>query len=287
MMKQKPLIWIGIALLALSLACRAPVNAERVKTGALQQEEILVPAPNAGETIALELNFGAGEIEINPGGSDSVLKGQATFNVAALKPEVKIDGSLILLTSGDTDRIPNFHGDLRNEWDLELGTMPLELRILAGAYQGRFELGGLSIEKLTVQDGASDVRLEFSEPNQVEMSRLSYETGASNVRLEGLGNANLRQMEFRGGAGAYTLDFSGTALQDAEISIEAGISSVTLIVPEDVNVRLTFEGGLSSVNTGGQWRQSGGRYLLEAVEEAPTLTISVKMGAGELNLENP
>ena len=94
---------------------------------------------------------------------------------------------------------------------LKLGETPMELEINAGAYQGQYEFGGLALTGLTIKDGASDVDLSFSEPNRTEMSVFRYETGASNVELTGLANANFSTLIFNGGAGDYTLDFSGDA----------------------------------------------------------------------------
>ena len=85
----------------------------------------------------------------------------------------------------------------------------MDLTIAAGAYEGNLELGGLALKSLTVKDGASHVDLSFPEPNQTEMSILRYETGASDVKLTGLANANFSTLTFSGGAGNYTLDFSG------------------------------------------------------------------------------
>ena len=53
----------------------------------------------------------------------------------------------------------------------------MELLINAGAYSGRLELGGLSLERLEINDGASDVRVEFSQANHTEMSLFRYTTG--------------------------------------------------------------------------------------------------------------
>jgi hypothetical protein len=174
---------------------------------------------------------------------------------------------------------------VKNDWELELGDVPMELSIRAGAYEGRYELGGLAIQRLTVADGAANVRLSFSEPNQEDMRLFRYETGASDVTLEGLANANFSEMEFHGGAGSFTLDFSGELQQDADISVEAGISSVTIVVPEGVDVELTFEGGLSNVSYSGEWERHGDTYSMTG--DGPTLSIRVKMGAGDLKLKNP
>ena len=285
---RKPIFFILSMLILLSLACNVRVPVENIKTGDLQKEEIMVPALEVAEDLELEINFGAGELTINPGNDDAVVSGTATYNVDQLKPEIDITDNMVTMDSGKIQGFPNIHGNLRNEWDLGLGTMPMELRIFAGAYKGRYDLGGLAIKMLAIHDGASDVKLEFSEPNLVDMSVLSYETGASSVTLSDLGNANFAQMEFNGGAGDYTLDFSGSMQRDADVTIKAGISSVKLIVPEDVNVKLSFEGGLSNVVARDNWKQNGSRYTLTAKDSnSPTLTISVDLGAGELILENP
>jgi hypothetical protein len=66
--------------------------------------------------------------------------------------------------------------NIKNIWELELGDSPMDLSISAGAYKGSMELGGLSLTGLTIEDGAADVELSFSEPNPVDMSIFRYET---------------------------------------------------------------------------------------------------------------
>jgi hypothetical protein len=116
------------------------------------------------------------------------------------------------------------------------------------------------------------------------MDAFRYTTGASNVDLEGLANANFTDMYFRSGAGSYTLDFSGDLKRDANISIDSGVSTVKVIVPEGVNARLSFDGSLSNVSTNGSWSKSNGDYVMNG--SGPTLTFVVKMGAGTLELSN-
>ena len=59
-----------------------------IKTGPTQTDEISVAALPAGEVADLRLEFGAGELTINPGDQDMLVKGTATYNVDELKPEV-------------------------------------------------------------------------------------------------------------------------------------------------------------------------------------------------------
>jgi hypothetical protein len=158
----------------------------------------------------------------------------------------------------------------------------MELDISAGGYRGEFELGGVPIHELRIAEGAADTRVSFSEINPVEMDTLRYDTGASRATLTGLANANFKEMDFRSGAGDYRLDFSGQLQQDAHVSIKSGLSSIVIIVPEGTPATVRFEGGLTNVDLDGDWRMSGGRYTLPG--EGPELTITVEMGAGNLEL---
>lgn len=133
-----------------------------------------------------------------------------------------------------------------------------------------------------ISDGAADVELSFSEPNQTEMSTFTYSTGASNVKLMGLANANFTLLDFSSGAGDYTLDFSGDLKRDASIKVESGLSNLIIIVPEGVDAVVTVEGGLMNVSTSPSWERSGSDYIQKG--EGPTLTFIIEMGAGNLTL---
>ena len=233
----------------------------------------------------ISLAFGAGSIDLQPGAVDALLTGTAEYNVEDFKPEVDINGDNVTISQGDLNvhGIPEFQDDLINNWDLQFGSAPFFLRINAGAYTADYELGGLALTGLEITDGAADVDLKFSEPNLTEMETLTYNTGASNISLEGLGNANLSELIFRSGAGSYTLDFSGDLQRDMTISIESGISSVTIIVPDGVAAEVVFDGGMSNVTYDDGWDKDGSTYTLAG--DGYTLTFTVKLGAGNLELK--
>jgi hypothetical protein len=169
-----------------------------------------------------------------------------------------------------------------NEWELKLANIPMSLTINAGAYTGSYELGGLSIHNLDVTDGAAKVNLSFSQPNLSQMTSLNYSTGASDVTLTNLGNSNASQLTFKGGAGSYTLDFGGTLQRDMTVTIESGVSTVSVIIPEGVNAKLSNQGSLITVDTGSGWQQQAGVYTHPG--SGYTITINAKMGAGTLRL---
>jgi hypothetical protein len=280
-----------LTIAVVSMACTITFNLpsiNQVKVGPTQTETIQVPAPTSGATSDLTLEFGAGELNVSPG-ANALVEGTAAYNVTELKPQTTVTGNTVLIETGDFSNKGfsslNFAvKDLKNTWDLKLGTYPMNLHIKAGAYKGDYELGSLALESLDVADGAAQVSLKFSQPNTVPMSNFRYETGASNVNLSGLANADFQNMTFRSGAGNYTLDFSGTLKRDATVNIETGLSQISIVVPRGVSAQVIIKGGLSNVNMGGAWQKSGSDYINSG--SGPQITIYVTMGAGNLQLSN-
>jgi hypothetical protein len=274
------LISVFLALAVASMACGSNINLPKMPTpGPEVTDEITVPTPKTDE-VSLRLSFGAGEMTLAPG-AKKLVEGTATYNYAAFKPEVSIDGGNTEIKMSEIKSLPSFE-NLKNIWDLKLGYTPMDLTIESGAYDGTFEFGGLSLNNLAIKDGAANVELAFSEPNLVEMSTFRYETGASNVKMSGLANANFSIFDFSAGAGDYTLDFSGELQRDASIKISSGLSNIIVVVPEGVQAVVTVDSGASNVNAGSGWSQSGDVYKQKG--EGPTLTFVIEIGAGNVTL---
>lgn len=287
-MEKLRLYFAAFMVLAVTMACGIRINlpVQQVNTGPVNTEEIKIEKPTDSPA-SISVEFGAGKLLLAPGTQDSLIQGTATYNVKDFKPKIKITGKRMRLRTGDLEinGIPNIGKDLQNIWDLKLADFPLDLEIGAGAYYGRLDLGGLSVRNLEINDGAADVEVNFSKPNKIQMENLRYHTGASTVKLTGLGNANFEYMDFKGGAGSYVLDFSGSLQQSAEVSVETGMSNLVIIVPDDVAATVVFKGSLASVTSHGAWRKSEGAYRLAG--SGPKLKIIVEMSAGNLELRNP
>jgi hypothetical protein len=272
---------IILAILVLSLAsmaCGFTIDLpERPQAGPDIKETITVQDPNS-EMTRLSISFGAGKLKLSPG-ANNLVDGTVVYNVEDLKPEVIESGSNIEIKQGNLTSLPPVKG-IKNEWDLQLGEAPMDLSIAAGAYDGTIELGGLALKSLNVKDGASNVDLSFSKPNPGEMSILQYATGASDVKLTGLANANFSTLTFSGGAGNFTLDFGGDLQRDAVVTVDSGFGNVSLIVPKDVNARVSVESAAVNINHGESWSQNGKEYTQEG--SGPSLTFIVKMAAGNL-----
>jgi hypothetical protein len=276
------------ALAFTTLACTFTFNnqVQGISVGSMETYDIEVPVPDSDEVSKVSLEFGAGELNLSPGADGFLVSGTATSNVDEFEPKVNVTDTRVRISQQveDINLIPIFSDEFTNKWDLELGHSPMELDISAGGYQGEFELGGVPLHELRIAEGAADTSLSFSEANPVEMDTLRYDTGASKASLSELANANFRDMDFRSGAGNYRLDFSGELQQDADVSIKSGLSSIVIVVPEGTPATVSFEGGLTNVDVGGEWRMSGSVYTMPG--EGPELNISIEIGAGNLELRN-
>lgn len=283
---MKPVIAVIIILALTSLACSVNLglpNVTRVETTEPRTLNVSEAAPD-GSPAEVSIKMGAGTLNLSGGGS-TLLEGTVNYNVAAWEPRVRREGNLVAISQGDINDMNGLPSkNMNNEWNLRLGDVtPVELTIDAGAYKGEVDLSGVPLLALSVTDGASDNTITFNTPNPARMSTLHYKTGASKVTLEGLANANFSRMTFDGGAGAYTLDFSGTLANDAEVAIKAGVCNVKLIVPEGMNVIISNEGAVTSISTKGTWQVTDNTYAA-ANGSGPTLTITVDMGVGNLEL---
>ena len=104
----------------------------------------------------------------------------------------------------------------------------------------------------------------------------------SQVELIGLANANFKEMTFGGGAGSYTLDFTGTLMQDAKVTVTSGVSSMKIIIPNGTRSQVTLTGGLNNVDQSGTWTVKDKVYQTDGT--GPLVSITVEMGVGNLEL---
>lgn len=273
-----------LALLLIPLvlvACTFSVNAPAVTIGETQTLEINEALPEGDEIPTVKIEMGAGKLDLN-GGTDQFIEGTITYNLETWAPVVTREGSIVKISQKTTSTISIPQGQIKNQWDLQLGSAPMNLSLATGAYEGQLNLGGLAIASLTITDGASSSKVRFDEPNLTTMSELEYSTGASDVELFGLGNAHVSEVDFTGGVGSYTLDFTGENTNDCEVSVKSGVSSVKIIIPENVRAEVIINGELNDVDLTGTWTVENNRYF--AGEEGGLIRITIDMAVGDLEL---
>lgn len=286
-MKSRTILMVLALTVVASLACTITVPTKQYHVGPTETKQIEVPVPEQAGPIDVRLRFGAGRLDVSAGAEGSLIQGTARYNIAEIEPQIIVDGKNVRIDQGNLEDvgIPSLNlKDLENSWDLKLADVPMSLEIEAGAYEGEFNLGGLSLTALDIKDGASSAELSFDKPNKADMQTLRYQTGASSVSMTGLANANFSRLDFGSGAGNYLLDFSGELKRDARVTINSGMSTVTIVVPEGVDAHVAFEGALTDVDLSGAWKIDGHDYVQEG--EGPRLTFVITMAAGTVRLGN-
>jgi hypothetical protein len=130
----------------------------------------------------------------------------------------------------------------RGTWSLGFtDELPLRLDIELGFGSGTFDFTGLQIKDLNISSGAGDMTIDFATPNPIVVENVTIEAGVSSFAGRRLGNANCRQLRFRGGVGAYTLDFSGDVVGETAVDAEVGLGMLTIVVPKETGARVVFD----------------------------------------------
>jgi len=293
-MKYGMVILAALLLLGSQMMCcnitlpelpQIEINVPTVEVGDMQDRREAIPLPDA-ESAAVDVLFGAGDLEIEAGTSDQLFTGHFRYNVESWAPEVTYRDGLLTVEQGGNERdwgIPT--GSMRNEWKLEFSPdVPLKLDFKIGASDGELDFTGLQVTELDLDMGAGDFEVRFDEPNDARMSQLTLDTGASRLDVIGIGHAGPEQVNVQGGVGDIMLDFTGYWPRSSDVQITSGVGSVTLHLPDDVGVQVETKGGLTNVEPSGLHR-SGDAYVNDAFGEAETeLRIQITTGVGNVRL---
>jgi hypothetical protein len=221
-------------------------------------------------------------------GSSKLIEGSVQYNVAEFQPTVNTTGSKVEVVQGPSGGIRGLPPkDMINKWNLRFGSgAPMDLSVEAGAYSGAWNLGGVRLQSLKWEEGASKSTITFDAPNPDKMDTFGFTTGASTVKLAGLANLNFGKMNFQSGVGTYTLDFGGKLRRSASVEIKTGISNVTVVVPVGTGARVTLKSAVSNTKTVGSWNNVGSVYTTSKYDTAAEkLDISIEMGLGQLTLD--
>ena len=141
--------------------------------------------------------------------------------------------------------------------------------------QGSAEGGGLS--------GGARNEWDISMNDEVP-TELVVQMGAGESDLD-LDSLTLTGVDLQMGAGKTTVDLTGDYARDFDASIQGGVGQATVLLPSGVGVKAKAEGGLGKINAKGL-NKVGDAYVNDAYGESDTnLSVDVKGGVGEINLE--
>lgn len=243
-----------------------------------------------GETRAnVALEYGAGRLRVSPTRGDLLYRMELRYDDAQFRPVTDYDRAAGRLKLGVESR--EHRGRHRGHDDEQHATIeltprvPLELSLAFGAGEADVELGGLALQDVHLQTGASRTNVAFSAPNRVAARRVKVEAGAAEVRVSGLGNTRAPRFEFSGGMGETTLEFGGAWTRSATAQIDMGVGSVRLRIPRALGVKIVRDSFLSSFDAGGMVKRGNAWYSRGYEQARYRLDISIHAAIGSIEVD--
>lgn len=186
-------------------------------------------------------------------------------NAKSVQVEVHMGAGELKLGSGASDLLDGDFTYERSGKDLEID------------YRVSGDRGILSVRQPAGE--MVDIRLKNGVPMDLEV-----ELGAGKSELT-VGSLELRKLDVRVGVGECTVDLAGDWKENMKATIKGGIGKTTVLLPEDVGVRVRAHGGIGEIRRG-PLEQKGDVFVNETYGKSPvTLDVEVAGGIGEINLE--
>lgn len=273
---------VGLLIFAVGLA--APASAQSWKTVAKSRQL------RGQQFLDVQIKYAVGHFELKRGPDRLLYRIESRFDEEAFDLttnylESDDRGSLRIGIDGRDDLDI---GDL-DDYDIDeahlsvelSGTAPIALSMKFGAAEAELDLGGLRLQNLLLETGASDTRVTFRDRNPDVAEHCTFKAGAAQFRVEELGNSGCRRINVSGGVGSLSLDFSGKWEHDATADINVGLGTIEINVPTEVGVRIDRSTFLMSFDAPDLVKQDGGVWLSRNWDTAKrrlNLTVSGALG---------
>ena len=233
----------------------------------------------------VRVKFGAGQLSIRPGEADVLYRMHLRYDEDAFSPVAEYEGNILKLGIDAENRGIRWGKKEGQEMELFLArNVPMKLDLEFGAVRADLDLGGIQMTQLELSTGASDSRIEFSEPNPIRMTKADFEVGAADFHLRTLGNLNAQEINVDAGVGNIVLDFQGQWQGDAHVTVDFGLGALELRFPEGLGVQLVKDTFLTSLDSEGLVKR-GDTYQSPDWEEAPyKVTVEVDAAFGSIDV---
>ncbi len=287
---QRGALILGLALLI--LACAVPIPTTEPLTVIEPVDQVETVEMDGAERAEVRLRMLSDTLNVHAVEDVGLLRAHFHYNVAewepTIKQETKDQRTRVTINQGLGSQIQLGSSDeYVNTWDIGLRrNVPIDVGVDVGRGDVRMALGGLALTRLGVTTGGADLSLSFDAHNPETMSTLRITAGTGKCIASDLGNANFDRLNITGGAGSMDLDFGGTWQRSALADIKAGAGRITLRVPANLGVRVTFASTpLNTTDITGFTEQDDNVYVNAAYGQSPlTLTINLTTGVGVLTL---
>jgi hypothetical protein len=163
----------------------------------------------------------------------------------------------------------------------------LDLKTVIKAGKIDMQLGDMHIRNLELKSWAGETRVDFERANRTELRTFDVDCKVGEVKLLHLGNANFQEADINSSVGEMTIDFTGEKIKRAMARLDMSIGSTTVIVPEEVAVKIKVSKFLflSNVDYPSWFRQQGNYYYSKNYQDQDeSLYLIASTGIGELQV---
>ena len=243
--------------------------------------------------LAATVQYAGGTLNLVPAPAGILYALRLTYDADRFGPVARFDPAVPRLTLGTealarSGGVRVSHRGTPPAATIGLGTRAdLDLDIELGAAEATLELGGIRISRLKLQTGASKTAVRFSESNPIRCSGAEFSAGAAELMVTGLGYARCSEVNFNGGIGKVTLDFSGRWTGPMHLDAQMAVGELVLRLPMRAGIKLELDKFLASFAPAGLVRSADGRTWSSAgFENAPQqLVVEVETAFGGVTVE--
>ena len=204
------------------------------------------------DEIRVFVEYGAGHFTVRSVDEGLLYRMNLRYDEDKFEPVAEYSGNRLRLGVESLGRGIRVKGREAGSFDLELARgVPMDLDLEFGAVKADIDLGGLALTDLDLSTGASESVVVVSEPNPLQMGTARFEAGAAEFTVRGLGNLNAERIQVDAGVGSITLGLDGRWTRDAELSVDMGLGSLEIEVPEGLGIRLRKDSFLASLDSEG------------------------------------
>ncbi|MCE2454622.1 MAG: hypothetical protein J4G12_02235 [Gemmatimonadetes bacterium] len=240
-----------------------------------------------GEPLRVRVSYGGGTLTLTSGEVGVLYRMEVRYNEEHQEPVAEVGDGLVELgieSFGDKFNLGR-SGD-NGSLDLRLGSdVPMMLEVAFGAGRAAVDVGGLSLSGLSVETGASSIRLEASTPNRMGMDAAEFAVGAADFEANDLGNLRASRVSVDAGVGKVVLGLGGDWRENATLRVDMGVGSLTLRVPRGLGLRVDRDGFLTTFDSEGLTKRGDSYYSPDWEDAERRVRVELDAAFGRVALE--
>jgi hypothetical protein len=241
------------------------------------------------ELLRAQVELKVGQIEVEPGSNSNSYELELHYNELAFEPVVDFihEGVVADLSVGLEGEGKSFRGLGENRLFLRLSPeTPLELETSNGVGECNLNLTGMKVRSLVLESGVGETTLTMLEANPILCEAVKISSGVGALELVGLGNLSFEELEFQGGVGEASLDFSGNWDTIGEVDIEVGVGGITLLLPTGIGAEIRAKKTFMSDIELPEFTKKGNVYYSDNIDQVEkVIKFRVTAGIGGVELE--